>query len=118
MKTKPANVKSAKEMIERLLEGEVFILDDEYLDYRENYESPFRLGNLPLQNFLCYEELLTEIAWTEDLGRGVPCWVWDEGDGERSIELITSISKSSNYPYEGSISSWQHAEPIKPEECY
>lgn len=91
MRLKPAGIKTVREAIERLMNGEVFydrtgqrkmFYDDSFISCSDGYVSPFKrlyLGNGQTSHINIFwsdvENWLIENRWEDNIGVGVMCWV-------------------------------------------
>lgn len=108
MKTKTklvnANIKSKKELYQRLLDGERFVLYSVSVYCDEKYNNPFRhgevefsIGNKELGNV----KQRIETKWYDNIPeKGVICWVWDSGD-EKRVDIISEYNELARLPFTG-----------------
>ena len=134
MNLKPAGVKTVREAIERLMDGEVFystegceiIYDDVNTSCGLRLYSPFKIisGTDMCEpvNYL-WEQVADwqiEHKWENDIGDGVLCWVsdYDRTPGKNDyLRLITAYEKSGDYPYRSMEMGYEFATPLTLEEA-
>jgi len=133
MRLKPAGIKTVREAIERLMNGEVFyspkgckiIYDDVNTSCDSDRYSPFKL----IRDIVVYEPVnylweqvsdwQIEYKWEDDIGDGVLCWV---SDGNRIpckhdyLRFITAYDKNRDYPYRSKEAGYRFATPLTLEE--
>jgi hypothetical protein len=116
-----ANIKSKKELAQRLIDGEVFYTESGIKVFYDEIQdsTPFRLGiyNLVGDVWESYSSLFKEVNWWDNIPEeGVLCWVDDcDREPKRVAALITS-KECGGYRSVGG-SRWTYARPVKPEEC-
>lgn len=119
---KNANIKSKKEAIQRMMDGEVFYGEGGAKIYYEEASSgaPFRCvvdgRNNPLTGlFDLFDEWQTKTEWYENIPeQGVLCWVWVESPAGRQLRVIVRTDHDSFIAAGGG--AWKNAEPVKLEE--
>lgn len=109
MKKVNARITSLKELIKRLMEGEVFYeIGGESIFYNASYKSsPFRYSKLSPSSqslasaFHRYAEFLVESQWYEDIpSTGTICWVGEtleEVLAHEKLDIITSSIYQGEY---------------------
>ena len=133
MKLKPAGIKTIREAIERLMNGEVFyptegwkiIYDDGNVECGTGRSSPFKIrcdGRSESVNYLWerVSDWQIEHKWEDDIGDGVLCWVsdYDRTPGKNDyLRLITAYEKSGDYPYRSMEMGYEFATPLTLEEA-
>ena len=133
MKLKPAGIKTIREAIERLMNGEVFyspegheiIYDDVNVECSPIHVNPFKVvrsdGRAEPINLL-WEKLSDwkiEYKWENDIGDGVLCWVSDCNRipcKHDYLSFITVYDKNSDYPYRSKEVGYRFATPLTLEE--
>ena len=65
------------------------------------------------------ETIMSNTDWIKDASEEhpIPCWVWDDHILEKTIALVISYNPYKK-GYETDMFRYQHAEPIKPSDCY
>ena len=132
MKFKPAGIKTVREAIERLMNGEVFyspegceiIYDDVSVECGGDRYSPFKIrcdGRSESVNYLWerVSDWQIEHKWEDDIGDGVLCWVSDCNRipcKHDYLRLITVYDKNSDYPYRSKEVGYRFATPLTLEE--
>ncbi len=121
-----AGLKSKKEAAQALIDGRQFEFSHRTIYFNPECQNPFRCGINELSGFwdiysVWQEE--KEIPWYEDIPKeGVICWVlddpYDEYDESRHLDRIKKYKAGNEWEFKGERSSWDNAEPVKPEECY
>ena len=134
MKLKPAGIKTIREAIERLMNGEVFystegwkiIYDDGNVECGTGRSSPFKFiydsdWSEPIDGL--WEKVSNwqiEYKWENDIGDGVLCWVSDCNRipcKHDYLRLITAYDKSRDYPYRVKEVGYRFATPLTLEEA-
>ena len=133
MNLKPAGIKTVREAIERLMNGEVFystggydiIYDDVNTLCDTDQYSPFQIisGTDVCEpvNYL-WEQVADwkiEYKWENDIGDGVLCWVSDSNRipcRHDYLRLVTAYDKSGEYPYRSREVGYRFATPLTLEE--
>ena len=132
MKLKPAGIKTVREAIERLMNGEIFyspggckiIYDDVSVECGPDMYSPFKVrgnGRSEHVNYLWEKvsDWQIECKWENDIGDGVLCWVNDfnRTPGKHDyLRFITAYDKNSDYPYRSKEVGYRFATPLTLEE--
>ena len=120
MKRKNANIKSKRELIERMLAGEVFWLDGKKIEFDESGSySPFSIGSAALDaSWGLFTEMEKECPWHEDIpGCGVWCWVKDAESHKSVLRLITEYKKGHKRAFVMNANAiWEYAEPASQED--
>ena len=132
MKLKPAGIKTIREAIERLMNGEVFyslggyeiIYDDVNTLCDTNQRSPFKVirddgQSEPINGLWEILNWQIEHKWEDDIGDGVLCWVSDCNRipcKHDYLRLITAYDKSRDYPYRVKEVGYRFATPLTLEE--
>ena len=132
MKLKPAGIKTVREAIERLMNGEIFyspggckiIYDDVSVECGPDMYSPFKVrgnGRSEAVNYLWEKvsDWQIEHKWEDDIGDGVLCWASDfnRTPGKNDyLRLIMVYDKSGDYPYRSKGSAYAFATPLTLEE--
>jgi len=133
MNLKPAGIKTVREAIERLMDGEVFyspegwkiIYDDVNVECDTGRSSPFKLiydigWSEPINGL--WEKVSDwqiERKWEDDIGDGVLCWVSDNNctpDKSDFLRIITAYDKEREYPYESEDEAYRFATTLTLEE--
>ena len=134
MNLKPAGIKTIREAIERLMNGEVFysprgckiIYDDVNTSCGSDRYSPFKLINdivvCEPVNYLWEQvsDWQIEYKWENDIGDGVLCWASDfnRTPGKHDyLRFITIYDKNSDYPYRSREVGYRFATPLTLEEA-
>ena len=133
MNLKPAGIKTVREAIERLMNGEVFyspggyeiIYDDVSVECSGDRYGPFKVrgnGRSEHVNYLWEKvsDWQIEHKWEDDIGDGVLCWVNDfnRTPGKNDyLRLITACEKSGDYPYRSMEMGYEFATPLTLEEA-
>ena len=133
MKLKPAGIKTVREAIERLMNGEIFyspggyeiIYDDVSVECGPDMYSPFKVrgnGRSEAVNYLWEKvsDWQIEHKWEDDIGDGVLCWVSDCNRipcKHDYLRLITAYDKSRDYPYRVKEVGYRFATPLTLEEA-
>lgn len=115
-----------KEKIKHLMDGEVFYSEAGRKIYYDDsvHNSPFRFEDTSLDDaFLA--QWYKEQNWYDNIPeKGVPCWVWDDGEEERYLRLIVEV-RDKTRAYAGFIFLqddreiyWKHARPATKEELF
>ena len=129
MRFKPAGIKTVREAIERLMNGEVFytpegyeiIYDDVNVVCSTSDFNPFKVvrsdGRSEPINRLWkrVSDWRIECKWEDDIGDGVLCWVSDSNqipDESNFLRIITTYSKGQEYPYESEGVAYRFATPL------
>ena len=128
MNLKPAGLKTIREAIERLMNGEVFystegweiIYDDGNMLCDTNQCSPFKLirndgWSEPINGLWELLNWQIECKWEDDIGDGVLCWVSDYDripDKHNYLRLITAYDKGRDYPYRVKEVGYRFATPL------
>ena len=133
MNLKPAGIKTVREAIERLMNGEVFystedceiIYDDVNTSCGLRLYSPFKIISgtdiCEPVNYL-WEQVADwkiEYKWENDIGDGVLCWVSDSNRipcRHDYLRLVTAYDKSGEYPYRSREVGYRFATPLTLEE--
>jgi len=133
MNLKPAGIKTVREAIERLMNGEVFyspegyeiIYDDANVRCSIDNSNPFKVRrnarSEPIN--ILWEKVFdwqTKYTWEDDIGDGVLCWVSDfnRTPGKNDcVRFITAYDGSLGYPYRSRGVGYKFAIPIKLEEA-
>ena len=132
MNLKPAGIKTVREAIERLMNGEIFyspggyeiIYDDVSVKCGPDMYSPFKVrgnGRSEHVNYLWEKvsDWQIEHKWEDDIGDGVLCWVNDfnRTPGKNDyLRLITAYDKNSDYPYKSKEVGYRFVTPLTLEE--
>lgn len=136
MKFKPAGIKTIREAINRLMNGEVFYSPEGYEDYEIIYDdvsvkcgkdsyNPFKVlrgnGRSEPVNYLWEKvsDWQTKCKWEDDIGDGVLCWVSDSNRTPCKhdyLRFITAHNKSEDYPYRSKEAGYRFATPLTLEE--
>lgn len=133
MNLKPAGIKTIREAIERLMDGEVFyspegwkiIYDDKNMLCDTDRCSPFKLikdsgWSEPINGL--WERVSSwqvECEWEDDIGDGVLCWVSDCNRipcKHDYLRFITVYDKNRDYPYRSKEVGYRFATPLTLEE--
>ena len=114
---KNAGIKSKREAVQRLINGEEFVITSGgsvviRFKFCENEINPLQWSD---GWWLHYEMWETEVEWYDNIGEGVLCWVWDFDEKAKSIAIVTEYHEDSSYPYLASC-GWGNAAPVKPGE--
>ena len=134
MRFKPAGIKTVREAIKRLMNGEVFyspedwkiIYDDANVRCSASDYNPFKVvrsdGRSEPINLLWkrISNWQIEYEWEDDIGDGVLCWVSDFNripDKHDYVRLITAYDKDSDYPYRSISVGYRFARPLTLEEA-
>ena len=134
MNLKPAGLKTIREAIERLMNGEVFystegceiIYDDVNTSCGLRLYSPFKIISgtdiCEPVNYLWEQVADWQIKyeWENDIGDGVLCWVSDYDripDESNFLKIITAYRKGQEYPYESEDDAYRFATPLTLEEA-
>ena len=133
MKLKPAGIKTIREAIERLMNGEVFyslggyeiIYDDVNTLCDTNQRSPFKVirddgQSEPINGLWEILNWQIECKWENDIGDGVLCWVSDCNRIPCKydyLSFITAYDKNSDYPYKSMEVGYRFATPLTLEEA-
>ncbi len=118
MMYKNAGIKSKKEAVQRLINGEEFVITSgnsivTRFKFCENEVNPLQGSD---GGWLHYcEEWETEVEWYDNLGEGILCWVWDFDEKSKQIAIVTEYHKHNQYPYIATC-GWGNAVPVKPGE--
>lgn len=120
MKLVNANLKSAKEFANRMMDGEVFYFNDwEYAYYPHEGGFYKHLPSHKMHVHVClclYEDIQIEAKWYEDIEKPVICWVSDNSREERDcVDLI--IAKVKGGYYTGGT-YWKYATPVTADDLY
>ena len=134
MNLKPSGIKTVREAIERLMNGEVFystggyeiIYDDVNTSCGLRLYSPFKIISgtdiCEPVNYL-WEQVADwqiEYKWEDNIGDGVLCWVSDFNRipcRHDFLRLITAYDKNSDYPYRSKEVGYRFATPLTLEEA-
>lgn len=134
MKFKPAGIKTIREAINRLMNGEVFYSPEGYEIIYDDVNTSCCLGQYnPFKiisgtdicepvNYL-WEQVADwqiEHKWEDDIGDGVLCWVSDCNRipcKHDYLRLITAYDKDRNYPYRSGEVGYRFATPLTLEEA-
>ena len=133
MKLKPAGIKTVREAIERLMNGEVFYspegreirYDDSNIACGSGRVNPFIIiepdGSCEPINLLWkrVSSWQIEYKWEDNIGDGVLCWVNDfnRTPGKNDyLRLITAYDKNSDYPYKSKEVGYRFVTPLTLEE--
>jgi len=133
MNLKPAGIKTVREAIERLMNGEVFyslegckiIYDDVNTSCGLDRYSPFKLISdivvCEPVNYLWEQvsDWKIEYKWEDGIGDGVLCWVSDSDhipDESNFLKIITAYREGQEYPYESEDDAYRFATPLTLEE--
>jgi len=132
MRLKPAGIKTIREAIERLMNGEVFyspegckiIYDDANVRCNIDSSNPFKVRrnarSEPIN--ILWEKVFdwqTKYTWEDDIGDGVLCWVSDYNrtpDKNDFLRVIKEYDKSRDYPYRSKEKGYRFATPLTLEE--
>ena len=133
MNLKPAGIKTTREAIERLMNGEVFyspngnkiIYDDTDVQCSTGRSNPFKVrcnaGSEPINGL--WEKVFdwqTKCKWEDDIGEGVLCWASDSNvvpNNSDRAQLIVKYSVGDKYPYETNDKHWYaYATPLTQKE--
>ena len=133
MKLKPAGIKTIREAIERLMNGEVFyspggyeiIYDDVNTLCDTDQRSPFKVirddgQSEPINGLWEILNWQIEHKWEDDIGDGVLCCVSDSNrtpDARDFLLIITGYDKEEDYPYRTSYTGYKFATPLTLEEA-
>ena len=133
MNLKPAGIKTVREAIERLMNGEIFyspegweiVYDEVNIECSGDRYGPFKVrgnGRSKAVNYLWEKvsDWQIECKWEDDIGDGVLCWVSNfaivPGNGNR-LRLIVKYYAGEHYPYETDEQCWyKYAIPLTSEE--
>ena len=133
MNLKPAGIKTVREAIERLMNGEIFyspggckiIYDDVSVECGPNMYGPFKVrgnGRSEPVNYL-WEKVsdwqIDEYTWENDIVDGVLCWISDSNrtPGKHDyLRFITAYDKNRDYPYRSREVGYRFATPLTLEE--
>lgn len=113
-----ANIKSKKEALTRLMNGEVFYYEGTKICYNEGRVQPFRSGAEPLHyNLDEYKNWQTKQNWDENIPeQGILCWV--SGTDKLEKDLATIVTYSDGKIYRDSYAcEWEYATPLTKEEA-
>ena len=116
MKYRNAQLSSKTQLVERLLAGERFYLEEIPIYYGPQHVAPFRYGYSPLEGgWGCWADMEIDCAWYRDIQSPVMCWV-DDGDPDRKIEirLIKGTVSKGRHCYYLSVggAEWKYATPV------
>ena len=133
MKFKPAGIKTVREAIERLMNGEIFyspggyeiIYDDVNTLCDTDQRSPFKVirddgQSEPINGLWEILNWQIECKWENDIGDGVLCWVSDCNRIPCKydyLSFITAYDKNSDYPYRSKEVGYRFATPLTLEEA-
>ena len=133
MNLKPAGIKTVREAIERLMNGEVFyspggyeiIYDDVSVECSGDRYGPFKVrgnGRSEHVNYLWEKvsDWRIEYKWEDDIGDGVLCCVSDSNrtpDARDFLLIITGYDREEDYPYRTSYTGYKFATPLTLEEA-
>lgn len=116
---KNAGIKSKREAVQRLINGEEFVITSgrdvvTRFKFCETELNPLQWSD---GWWLHYEVWETEVEWYDNIGEGVLCWVWDFDEKAKSIAIVTEYHEDFTYPYLASSGcGWGNAAPVKPGE--
>jgi hypothetical protein len=122
-----AGLKSKRELIERMMKGEKFFLDDTIIYFDEKRQcSPFvayRAGHYPEEHplhaiFDCFEKMQTERPhhWTDDLDKGpILCEVWDSLLEKKFFRAVVEVSEDGKYKTQHIGDYYDEAKPVAPD---
>ena len=131
MNLKPAGIKTVKEAVERLMNGEVFydrigqrkmFYDDSSIFCSDDYVSPFKRlylgsGQTSPINLLWgdVKNWLIETRWEDNIGVGVACWVSytnKNPDYTCPMRVIVGYDKNSTQYTAVEGTHWSYAIPV------
>ena len=129
MNLKPAGIKTVREAIERLMNGEVFyspegweiIYDEEDVTCDSIDYSPFKVirgssNSVPINSlWRKVSDWKIEYKWKDNIGDGVLCWVSDLNRipcRHDYLRLVTAYDKSGESPYRSREAGYRFATPL------
>jgi hypothetical protein len=116
-----ANIKSKKELAQRLIDGEVFYIDGNQILFCENTGTdPFRFNNESLYScWNAYERFQKEVNWWDNIPEeGVLCWVSDTNKNLKSNPSIVKRKDFGGNFITTNGTPWFYATPVQPEDCF
>ena len=120
MKLINANIKSKKELAQRLIEGEVFYTHaGNKVFYDGAMCNPFRWEGWVLNEIWeDFRPLQKKVSWQEEIPeQGVLCWVGDKGGVNMVVAtIIITFSELEEFSYKSIDDRWKYATPLTNEE--
>lgn len=117
---KSAGIESKKEAAQRLINGEKFYWEGLELRFDPSFAHPFRAGECDLIGAWYYYKLWdVKSEWYDNLGEGVLCWTWDNGEekGSRPAIVVLYDNARDSCRFRVKEGWWvRHAEPMTKEE--
>ena len=117
-----AGIKTIREAITRLMDGEVFYYQNKEIYYDECAidGNPFCYGTEILKSyFRNFEYWQVKTDWRDNLSKKSPvlCWVWNESPEQKIPRLITGYRKGCALPYITTGGWFENAEKMTKEEA-
>ncbi len=116
---KNAGIKSKKEAVQRLIDGEKFYWGGLEMSFDPSRTNPFRAEESDLTGYwYYYKKWEVKFEWYDDLGEGVLCWVWDGNEEpRRRVGVVTRYVSESVFKFSLKSGAWvEHATPMTSEE--
>lgn len=105
----------------------LFFSKDDNSSYMSNTDGNFYLfsdignkrGYAGIQVMDANYDFYINSDWREGLkNKPVLCWVWDKGDTQKHLDVVTRLAdKSNKFRYITNNESWEEAEPLNLEEA-
>lgn len=111
MKLVNAEIKSKKELAQRLLDGEVlYTAGGKELSFDEESEYPWQV----VHDWEFFFKVMREPHWYENIAKPVPCRVWDDS---RPGELLRWVEAHHSGRFQDTDGdNYEHAEPLTAED--